>query len=87
MTSKSQSRLRWGAGTVILILIVIVVLTDIFGRLFVNDQFNVSDLMLGTLIGAEMLIIGIDVSKRWPDVAGKAREKVAATNDEKDAEE
>jgi uncharacterized membrane protein YgaE (UPF0421/DUF939 family) len=61
-----DARLRWGAGIAVLLLIVIVVLTDLFGRLFVDETFRVSDLMLGSLIGALLLIIGIDVSKRWP---------------------
>jgi len=61
-----QSRLRIGAGIVILLLIVVVVLADVFGRLLINGEFRVSDLMLGTLIGALLLLVGIDVSKRWP---------------------
>lgn len=63
---KTSARLRVGAGVVILILIVLVVLTDLFGRLFVDGQFRVSDAMLGTLIGALLLLIGIDLSNRWP---------------------
>lgn len=47
-------------------LIIVVVLTDIFGRLFVDATFRISDLMLGSLIGALLLLVGIDVSKRWP---------------------
>lgn len=67
----TQGRLRLIAGGVILILIVVVVLTDIFGRLFVDATFRVSDLTLGTLIGALLLIVGIDVSKRFPFNGGK----------------
>jgi uncharacterized membrane protein YgaE (UPF0421/DUF939 family) len=62
----AQGRLRLIAGVVILVLIIVVVLTDVFGRLFVDSTFRVSDLMLGTLIGALLLLVGIDVSKRWP---------------------
>jgi uncharacterized membrane protein YgaE (UPF0421/DUF939 family) len=65
-THGPDSRLRWAAGVAVLLLIVVVVLTDLFGRLFVDETFRVSDLMLGSLIGALLLIIGIDVSKRWP---------------------
>ncbi|MGV0984987.1 MAG: hypothetical protein ACOYB2_10560 [Limnohabitans sp.] len=67
----TQGRLRLTAGVVILCLIIVVVLTDVFGRLFVDSNFRVSDLMLGTLIGALLLIVGIDVSKRWPFNGGK----------------
>lgn len=67
----SQGRLRLTAGAVVLILIIVVVLTDLFGRLFVDEQFRVSDMMLGTLMGALLLLVGIDVSKRWPFNGGK----------------
>ena len=67
----TQGRLRLAAAGVILFLIVVVVLTDVFGRLFVDANFRVSDLMLGTLIGALLLLVGIDVSKRWPFNGGK----------------
>jgi hypothetical protein len=61
-----------GTGIVILVLIIIVVLTDLFGRLFVDDRFSVSDLMLGTLVGAELAIIGIDAQRnRWWPFDGK----------------
>ena len=62
----SSGRLRLIAGGVILFLIIVVVLTDLFGRLFVDATFRISDLMLGTLIGALLLLVGIDVSKRFP---------------------
>lgn len=64
-----------GAGVVILILIVFVVLTDLLGRLFVDGSFRVSDAMLGTLIGALLLLVGIDISTRLPwDKIGRRKD-------------
>jgi TRAP-type C4-dicarboxylate transport system permease small subunit len=54
------------AAAVLLALIVLIVLVDVFGRLLVDSSFRISDLMLGTLIGALLLLVGIDVAKRWP---------------------
>jgi hypothetical protein len=71
MNGEKQKTLRLLAGIVLLILIIIVVLVDLFGRLLVDDHFRVSDLMLGTLIGALLLLVGIDISKRWPFNGGK----------------
>ena len=65
-SGNGNGRLRLLAGIVVLLLIAVVVLADIFGRLLVDDQFRISDLMLGTLLGALLYIIGIDVSRRWP---------------------
>jgi len=64
--SASQGRLRLVAAAVLLALIVLIVLVDVFGRLLVDSSFRISDLMLGTLIGALLLLVGIDVAKRWP---------------------
>ena len=65
-TSEKQKLLRLIAAIALLLLIVIVVFVDLFGRLLIDNEFRVSDLMLGTLIGALLLLVGIDVSKRWP---------------------
>lgn len=61
-----SSGIRTATAISLLILVILVVLVDTFGRLLVDENFRVSDLMLGTLIGALLLVIGIDVSKRWP---------------------
>jgi hypothetical protein len=63
---EKQRSLRLLAGVVLLFLVVVVVITDLFGRLFIDAGFRVSDLMLGTLIGGLLLVAGIDISKRWP---------------------
>jgi glycopeptide antibiotics resistance protein len=70
------TRLRWGAGVVILLLIVVVVLVDVFGRLFIRDTFNISDVMLGTLGGMLLLIIGIPLARgHWPFDGGEGGPK------------
>ena len=61
-----ERRLRGRAALVLLGLIIILVLVDVFGRLLVDPSFRVSDLMMGTLIGAFLLLVGIDISHRWP---------------------
>lgn len=66
-----SGRFRLVAAAVLLALIVLIVLVDVFGRLLVDVGFRISDLMLGTLIGALLLLVGIDVSKRWPLNGGK----------------
>jgi uncharacterized membrane protein YgaE (UPF0421/DUF939 family) len=71
MNGEKQKTLRLLAGIILLLLIIIVVLVDLFGRLLVDESFRVSDLMLGTLIGGFLLLVGIDVSKRWPFNGGK----------------
>jgi len=63
---EKQKQLRLVSAIALLLLIVIIVLVDLFGRLLIDSQFRVSDLMLGTLLGALLLLVGIDVSKRWP---------------------
>ena len=59
-------RLRVTSGLVILGLIVLLVVADTAGRLFIEDNFRVSELFLGSLIGALLLLAGIDVAARIP---------------------
>lgn len=59
-------RLRVVSGGVILALIVLLVAADTFGRLLLRPDFTVSELFLGSLIGALLLLVGIDVAARWP---------------------
>lgn len=59
-------RLRVVSGSVILALIVLLVIADTIGRLFVRADFRVGELFLGSLIGALMLLVGIDVAARLP---------------------
>lgn len=53
-------RLRLIAGGVILLMIVLLVSADTLGRLFISPDFHSSELILGTLIGALLLILGIE---------------------------
>ncbi len=46
-------------------LVIFVTVADVGGRLFVDPSFHISDVMLGTLVGALLLALGIDVSRRW----------------------
>lgn len=59
-------RLRVISGLVVLALIALLVLVDSFGRLIVRNDFHVSELFLGTLVGALLLLVGIDVAARLP---------------------
>ena len=59
-------RLRVVSGVVILGLIVLLVGADTFGRLLIRSDFEVSELFLGSLIGALLLLVGIDVAARLP---------------------
>lgn len=63
-------RLRAVAGVVILALIVFLVVVDSFGRLLVSPDFRVSDVFLGTLVGALLLVLGIEVASRIPRIGG-----------------
>lgn len=59
-------RLRVIAGGVILSLIFFLVVVDSLGRLFIDPTFRVGEIFLGSLLGALMLLVGIDVAARWP---------------------
>lgn len=59
-------RLRVIAGGVILSLIFFLVVVDSLGRLFIDPTFRVGEIFLGSLLGALMLLIGIDVAARLP---------------------
>jgi hypothetical protein len=59
-------RLRLIAGGVILTMIALLVMVDTLGRLFVDPSFHASELILGTLIGALLLLLGIEGVSRIP---------------------
>jgi hypothetical protein len=59
-------RLRLIAGGVILVMIVLLVTVDTLGRLYVDPNFHASELFLGTLIGALLLLLGIEGVARLP---------------------
>ena len=59
-------RLRLLAGIVILVMIVLLVVADTLGRLLISPDFHASELILGTLIGALLLLLGIETVNRLP---------------------
>lgn len=61
-----RHRLRLVAGLTFVGLIVLLVLADTFGRLFIDRDFRVGEIFLGTLVGAVLLLAGIEVATRLP---------------------
>jgi hypothetical protein len=64
-------RLRVISGAVILVMIGLLVLADTLGRLLINPDFHASELFLGTLIGALLLLLGVEGINRLPGVGGR----------------
>lgn len=63
-------RLRLVVAGVITTLIVILVIVDDLGRLFFDPTFRTSDFIFGTLIGALLLLLGVETLNRLPRVGG-----------------
>jgi hypothetical protein len=53
---------------VILAMIVLLVVVDSLGRLYVDPAFHIDELALGTLIGALLLLLGIEGINRLPGI-------------------
>lgn len=64
-------RLRVVSGGVILAVIVLLTLVDTFGRLYVDPNFHIDELALGTLVGALLLLLGIEGISRLPWPGGR----------------
>jgi hypothetical protein len=64
-------RLRFVSGFVILAMIVLLIVVDTLGRLFVDPNFHIDELALGTLIGALLLLLGIEGINRLPGIGGR----------------
>ncbi len=47
-------------------MIVLLVVVDTLGRLFIDPSFRASELFLGTLIGALLLLLGVEGISRLP---------------------
>lgn len=47
-------------------LVVLLVVVDSLGRLFIRPDFHVSELFLGTLVGAVLVLAGIEGITRLP---------------------
>jgi hypothetical protein len=52
-------RLRLIAVSVILTMIVMLVVVDSLGRLFIDPRFHASELIFGTLVGAVIPLLGV----------------------------
>ncbi len=63
---RDRSRLRVIAGAVILGCVVFLVVVDTLGRLYVDKDFHVGDVFIGSLLGALLLLLGVEVSSRLP---------------------
>ncbi len=68
MEERLLRRLRLIAIIVILAMIVLVVVGDTLGRLYIDPNFHASEVALGTLIGALLLLLGIETVNRLPGV-------------------
>lgn len=47
-------------------MIVFIIVVDSLGRLFIDPSFRVGEIFLGSLLGALLLLVGIDVAARLP---------------------
>jgi len=63
---KLLRRLRLIAGVVIIVMIVLLVTVDTLGRLLIDRNFHASEVIFGTLIGALILVLGIEGISRIP---------------------
>lgn len=63
---RLRARLRVVAGGVILACILFLVVVDALGRLLVRPDFHVGDIFLGSLLGALLLLIGVEGAARFP---------------------
>jgi hypothetical protein len=59
------------AGFVILALIAFLVVVDTLGRLLINPNFHVGDAAFGALVGALLLLAGVEVVGRLPFSGGR----------------
>lgn len=67
---KLRGQLRVVALGVVLVLFAFAVVADILGRLFIRSDFYVSDIFFGTLIGAILLLVGVEAAARFPPFMG-----------------
>lgn len=61
-----RHRLRLIAGVTFVALTLLLVMADTLGRLFIDRDFHVSEIFLGTLVGAILLLAGIEGFSRLP---------------------
>ena len=63
---RLRARLRIVAGAVVVVLIVVLTIVDVLGRLLVNPNFHVDPVMFGSLLGALLLLVGVEGAARLP---------------------
>jgi hypothetical protein len=63
---KLRHRLRLIAGITFVGLVVLMVGADTVGRLFFNPNFHVSEIFLGTIVGAILVLAGVEGLSRLP---------------------
>lgn len=67
----SLRRLRISAGIILTGCITIMLLADVLaGSLGIRADYRVEPLVLGSVLGTLMLIIGIEIGSRWPPFGG-----------------
>ena len=59
---RLRRRLRFIAGITFLALIVVLALADTFGR---TSELHASEFIFGSLVGAFLLVIGVEAGARW----------------------
>lgn len=63
---KLLRRLRVAGGAVTIVMLVLMVVADSFGRLFIDPTFHISDIVFGTLVGAMLALVGVEGLIRLP---------------------
>jgi hypothetical protein len=64
--ARLRGKFRVIAVCVLLALLVFLVGADTLGRLFIDKSFHVGDVVYGSLIGALMLLLGVETAARFP---------------------
>jgi uncharacterized sodium:solute symporter family permease YidK len=68
---RLRRRLRIVAAAVILVMVILIPLVDTFGRLFLDPTFRASELLYGTLMGALLLLLGLEGISLLPGLSKK----------------
>lgn len=56
---RLQRRFRLVAVGVLLAMLVLEVVVDLFGRLLINPEFRISEVLFGTMLSAILLLLGV----------------------------
>lgn len=63
-----QRRLRVVVAAVFVVLLVALVVLDSVGRLLIDPNFRTSDFIFGTIIGAILLLLGVEGLNKLPRI-------------------